>query len=151
MLAGSHEITSPVEIADGDLTVTLSSDSRLAISGNISDDNSAESLTLRGDGAGELVLGGTNTYGGGTVVEDGTLVVANPAALLDGGNLTVGAEAASFFAPAVAAAQAAGIPTAVPEPSTLALLGVAAVGYLRWKWRGGRRRAQWPMDERSLA
>jgi fibronectin-binding autotransporter adhesin len=133
VLAGSHSITAPVEIADGNLTVTESSGGRLVISGNISDDNGTESLTLNGDGTGGLVLSGTNTYGGGTVVEDGTLVVTSPAALLSGSNLVVGTEAASIFAPIAATSQS---PTAVPEPSTLALLGFAAIPFLRRKWLG---------------
>lgn len=134
VLAGSHSIAAPVEIAGGDLTVTESSGGSLAISEEINDDNGAESLTLNGDGTGVLVLSGTNTYGGGTIVEDGTLVVTNPAALLAGGNLTVGAEAASIFTPVAPATQAGDAPTAVPEPSPLVLLGFGAIGFMRRKW-----------------
>ena len=134
VLAGSHSIAAPVEIAGGDLTVTESSGGSLAISEDINDDNGAESLTLNGDGTGVLVLSGTNTYGGGTIVEDGTLVVTNPAALLAGGNLTVGTEAASIFTPVAPATQAGDATTAVPEPSTLVLLGFGAIGFMLWKW-----------------
>lgn len=131
VIAGSHTITAPVEIADGVLTVTELSHGRLAISGNISDDNQAESLTLNGDGSGVLVLSGTNTYGGGTIVEEGTLVVTNSAALPSGGNLVVGTEPESIFAPVEAATRAPDAPTVVPEPSTLALLAFAGIAFLR--------------------
>lgn len=126
VLAGSHSITSPLEIAGGNLTVTESGGGQLVISGNISDDNDSESLVLCGDGTGVLVLSGTNTYDGGTIVEAGRLVVINPAALPDGSNLTVGAEA--FFAfDSSAAGTAPGASSGpmaapVPEPSTFALL-----------------------------
>jgi autotransporter-associated beta strand protein len=130
VLAGTHSITAPVEIADGKMTVTESSHGRLTISGNISDDNSRESLTLNGDGSGVLVLSATNTYGGGTIVEDGKLVVTSPAALLDGSSLTVGANAASIPAPVVVARQSESASAAVPEPSTLGLLVAGAIGFM---------------------
>ena len=129
VLAGSHSLAAPVTIAGGGLTISESSNSSLMIAGNIGDDNGSESLTLGGDGTGILVLCGTNTYGGGTNVVAGTLVVMNPAALLDGSNVAVGAEAVSMFGAVDASADAA---TAVPEPSTLALLGSGAIAVMLW-------------------
>ena len=134
VLAGSHSITAPVTIAGGSLTITESNNSSLLIAGNINDDNGSESLTLSGDGTGELVLCGTNTYGGGTNVEAGTLVVANPAALPPGGSLTVGAEALSIFATDETLSHAADAAAAVPEPSTLVLLGLSTIALMRRSW-----------------
>jgi autotransporter-associated beta strand protein len=131
VLAGTHSITAPIEIDNGNLTVSLSGGGHLSISGNISDDNSIWYLTLNGDGSGVLVLSGTNTYFPYTEVEAGKFVVTNPAALPAGGKLIVGAEAASIFAPIAPAAQSA---TAVPEPSTLALLAFAVVAFMQWNW-----------------
>ncbi len=128
VLAGSHSITAAVTIAGGSLTISESNGSSLLIAGNINGDNGAESLTLNGDGTGVLVLCGTNTYGGGTNVEAGMLVVANPAAFPPGVSLTVGAEALSILAADETLARAAAATAAVPEPSTLMLLGLAMVG-----------------------
>ena len=41
--------------------------------------------------AGTLILSGTNSYSGGTIVDAGTLIVDSPESLLDGSNLSVGA------------------------------------------------------------
>ncbi len=129
--AGTHSIIAPVTIAGGSLTVSESNGGSLLIAGNINDDNGSESLTLNGDGTGELVLCGTNSYGGGTNVESGTLVVMNPCALPAVGALTVGAEAVSIFGADETLAHAAGAATAVPEPSTLALLGLSVIAFMR--------------------
>ena len=98
VVAGNHTITAPVTIAGGSLTISESNGSSLLMAGNINDDNGAESLTLNGDGSGQLLLSGTNSYGGGTNVEAGTLIVTDPASLPDGGSLNVGTEAESSFA-----------------------------------------------------
>ena len=79
-------------------------------------------------GGGTQVLSGTNTYTGGTTVNNnGTLIVTNPEAIADGTSLTVGN--ASFFPPApVVPAPAAGAAVAsVPEPGTLALVAAAGL------------------------
>jgi outer membrane autotransporter protein len=62
----------------------------------LADAGTASSLTgvisgvgaLTKDGAGELTLTGTNTYSGGTTIENGTLMVGSPQAL-GAGNVTV--------------------------------------------------------------
>ena len=48
-------------------------------------------------GAGLLILSGSNSYDGGTIVEAGTLDVTNSDALAEGSTLTVGAGASAFF------------------------------------------------------
>jgi autotransporter-associated beta strand protein len=94
-------------------------------------DNNGNALTLSGDlsgpgglheiGSGLLVLSGVNTYGGGTIVEEGTLEALDNSALPAGSSLTVGADASLLFGGSVEAASPAGNLQAVPEPSTLAL------------------------------
>ena len=81
------------------------------------------------NGPGTLVLSGTNTYGGGTVVEKGTLTVTSAAGLLSGSNLLVGLHVLTAFDSVVpdsssdAAAPAPAVsPEPVPEPSALMLL-----------------------------
>ncbi len=132
VVSGTHSVLAPI-VLDADFDVASSGS--LTLAGNISDLGIGAGLTLSGEGT--LIVSGINSYGGGTIVEDGTLVATNPAALPAAGNVAVGAEAASIFAPVAATAQAADAPTPVPEPSTLALLGFAAIRLMRWK-RPGR-------------
>ena len=107
--------------------------SQLTLSGSLSGPGS---LTLDDSlGTGRLILIGSNSYSGGTIVEAGTLEVTNSDALPDGGSLTVGLEATLVFDRAVAAAPAAGASATVPEPSTLALLGVGVIGLAVCAWR----------------
>jgi fibronectin-binding autotransporter adhesin len=78
-------------------------------------------------GSGQLTLGGTNTYTGGTVVANGTVFATNNAAIEDGTNLYVGSGLLAFgtLIPAQSAAPGAAAAPAVapvPEPGTLALL-----------------------------
>jgi autotransporter-associated beta strand protein len=94
-------------------------------------------------GASTLTLSGTNTYTGGTIVLNGTLVVTAPSGIEDGTDLFVGDPALkSLFPDAVipapvvpAAAAAVGI-APVPEPGTLLL--VAAGAAVAWIYRKGR-------------
>ncbi|MGA2253351.1 MAG: autotransporter-associated beta strand repeat-containing protein [Thermoguttaceae bacterium] len=97
--------------------------------------------------SGELILSGSDSYTGGTTVNAGTLVAAYAYALPDGTSLTVGAGGTFIFDPSQSASAVAVLPGAVgvPEPSTLALLGVAVLGmsmrFVRRKrdpWRAGR-------------
>ena len=102
-------------------------------------------MTLTGDGTGQLVLSGTSNYSGGTIVEAGTLIVAEPYSLADGSSLTVGADASSIFGTSGAAspgqtagggATFAGAAAPVPEPGTVALLLAGlAVGFGLWRRR----------------
>ena len=58
---------------------------------------SGTGMELVKTGSGTLVLSGSNTYSGGTDVVSGKLIATTSTALLDGSNLTVGANASSFF------------------------------------------------------
>ena len=140
---GTHAISAPVILADG-LVVTPSSGATLAISGNISQ-MAASALTL--DGPGTLVLGGSNSYRGGTNVNAGTLYATDSTALTDGTSLTVGAGGTFVFDPSAAisdlsaaAAAEASKPdvhdvAAVPEPGTLVLFVAAVVVGSGIAWR----------------
>jgi autotransporter-associated beta strand protein len=95
--------------------------------GTIRDSGGASSSTggsLVLDGSGSLELSGTDTYNGGTTVEDGRLILATPGALEDGSSLTVGnpSEVSDLVLAARGAAASAGAAAPVPEPATLALL-----------------------------
>jgi autotransporter-associated beta strand protein len=132
VLSGSHAISAPLNLA-GNADIALAAGTQLTISGNISENpvNSGFSLTL--NGAGTLILSGTDGYGGGTSVEAGTLYATSPSALLCGSSLTVGASGAFDFdsssadalSLAVSPVAIAADRTAVPEPAILELLAAA--------------------------
>jgi autotransporter-associated beta strand protein len=68
------------------------------------------------DTGGTVTLSGVNSYLGGTLVDDGTLIAASPNSLPVGSSLTVGAGGTSLFGPGQAASPA--VPaTAAPEIS----------------------------------
>ena len=104
--------------------VTLARD--IAIT-NYSANNQTIKLTLSGSyavkkaGAGTVTLSGTNSFTGGTVVTAGTLIVTTTAGLLDGSDLSIGANVlAAFAAPVVpAAAPAAAAVNAAVAPGAL--------------------------------
>ena len=93
------------------------------------------SLTLDNPAA-VLILSGSDTYTGGTNVLGGTLIVDSSKALPAGTSLTVGTRADSAFGPVEEAARtfAPGGAVSVPEPSTLAMLGMGALA-LMWRAR----------------
>ncbi len=115
-------------------------------------------ITYRGDisggidltqsGTGAVVLTGTNTYTGKTVVDGpGTLVIDGADAIdaLDIGTngLYVGSDL-SAFGTVIGAASPAGASAAVPEPCTLVLLLAAAGFGTAAGWRRHSRRAYCP-------
>jgi fibronectin-binding autotransporter adhesin len=125
---GTHTIAIPV-ILGGNLSVTPSAGTTLAIMGNVSQSAAAASLTLSGPGT--LILNGSDSYSGGTFVNAGLLIAESANALRPGSNLFVGAGASSF-APVVAGPSAgvSGEVVAVPEPGTWTmLLAVLLAGF----------------------
>ncbi len=81
-----------------DSNLIVSSSGSLTLSGSISDGGLAKGLTL--DGGGELILAGTGSYTGGTMVNAGTLLVTNSLAIPDSTSLTVAAGGTLIFDPA---------------------------------------------------
>jgi fibronectin-binding autotransporter adhesin len=134
---GTNAWTGPVKLA-GDSSIFVFS-GELTASGNIGELSPGARLVKTGGG--ELILGGTNSYTGGTIVSAGTLVVAAPDSLADGTSLTVGANATTIFGNEVSGGQgvanASAGAAAVPEPGTFVLL-VAGLAVWLGIWRRRR-------------
>ena len=95
---------------------------------------SAAAGSLIQEGPTTLVLTGTNTYDGGTVVNGGTLVVTSAAALEGQGSLTIGAGGTFIFDPSsISGSPVASGGAAVPEPGTLALLAACALAPIAFR------------------
>ena len=144
---GTHSIAAPVILADN-LVVTSSGTNSWTLSfaaaSSITDHGGGYSLTMSGAG-GTLILSGSDSYSGGTLVTAGTLDVTNSDALPDDGGLTVGAGGTVIFDSSAADSPLAASPSLtvapLPEPGTLALLGVAlwsAAIYHRFRRRSKR-------------
>jgi fibronectin-binding autotransporter adhesin len=138
--SGSLLLTDALSL-DVALTVGINN-ANTTFSGTLSDSNGVGSLTKVGTG--RLTLSGTNSYGGGTYVDQGVLIAMDSSAIADGTSLTIGT--ATFFSPVVPSGSgqaglqaerqtAVGVP--VPEPDTLLTLSAAsALVILRRTWRG---------------
>ncbi len=135
-LSGAGVVTNSFPAATATLT-TGGDGSSQTFSGGIQDGAGAVALTLDG---GTLTLSGTsNSYSGGTYVEDGTLIATNSQAIADGTSLTIGI--AGSFAPVIPGAATSSEPPAastpvapVPEPGALALLTAAVCGAAVARW-----------------
>ena len=146
---GTHEIDAAVML-DDDLDVNGSGGSTWQLSfGSLSSIAGAHALVLNA-AHGKLILSGDDTYGGGTTVEDGELVVTSNISLPAHTNLVIGAGGTLIFDPTQAMAgpmslsQVAAGPGAVPEPGALALLLAGlVVGLAAW-WRRKGTRAKLP-------
>ncbi len=93
----------------------------LDVSGAISGPPGASLLMT---GGGTLVLSGSDSYSGGTLVTAGELILADPTSMFHGSELIIGSSAAISRLRALTEEPPAGEPTAasVPEPSALSLL-----------------------------
>ena len=124
-------------VIDSGATATLDTQAgKMTVEGAISGAGGA----LMKVGSGLLVLSGSNSYTGGTIVEGGMLEATAADALPAGTSLIVGADATSIFGIAVSGASSAdsavlagpagaGAPAeSVPEPGTLVLFIAAVCG-----------------------
>ncbi len=138
---GSQAIDAPIVLADN-LVVTTGGTTAWTLSfgtaSSITDDGRGYSLTMNGTG-GTLILSGSDTYSGGTNIDAGRLIITNNAALPDGSSLTVGSGGTLIFDPSLAGAATVSTLSAVPEPGSVLVLGVGAIGLLAYarRWRRG--------------
>ncbi len=122
-IAGNAQLTGSGTIEGA---VTYGSSAASTFAGSIA---GAASSLLFDTASGSLTLSGTNTFGGGTFVDCGELILTNSHAMADGSNVAVGNPVA-FTAPVIRTSQvlSGGVATPVPEPNTLALLAAAVCG-----------------------
>ena len=97
MASGSHEINALVQLANN-LVVSGSGVMTFGTSGNITDNNAGYSLTMNGSGGG-LILSGSDSYTGGTIVSAGTLAATTAAAIPYDYSLTISAGGTFIFDP----------------------------------------------------
>jgi fibronectin-binding autotransporter adhesin len=86
--AGSNQITAPVELDSNTAVNVVNAGDVLTVTGNISG-ASTNNLTLGTGGAGKIVLGGVNTFTGGTTINSGTVQFASANALTSSSSVTV--------------------------------------------------------------
>lgn len=121
-------------------------------SGRILGGGALGTISLVISGSGTQELSGSNSYEGGTFVNAGELDVANAAALPSGSSLTLGSAVGSPDVVGLTTASPAAPlddVAAVPEPGSLALLGVAGIVAAAAAWRKGRKCRQTSGGSRS--
>jgi len=140
----TQAINLPLTLIGGNRTIDTSA-GNVTIAGGI--DQNGGSFGIIKTGPDTLVLSGANTYSGGTVVNEGTLIVTAANALPDGTSLTIGSGATLVFDPTasigstlavtgassaqvvsatVASSQTKFIAAALPMDDTKALAGTIA-------------------------
>ena len=133
VVSGTHAITAPLVLA-GSLAVSTSSGGVLDLAGSVSESTKGSAVSI--GGSGELVLSGTGSYSGGTVVSGGTLYLTSPSGIAANTKLTVTTNGTFIYDPTVAASPLAVVSgralpaaavVAVPEPATLPLLAAGAM------------------------
>jgi autotransporter-associated beta strand protein len=115
MLSSAAAHSTTFNVTDGTLTVSAP-----VVQDNT--DGDIDSLVKTGNGV--MVLSASNNYTGGTMVKDGTLIVTNASAIVDGTTLILGDPLAI---PTSIVPSAAAVVTPVPEPASLALLVATAI------------------------
>jgi len=121
--------TSPAISLASSSSVSVDRNVTLTIGLTIGDQQTGDTALIK-TGAGTLVLSGTDTYTGGTMINAGTLVATSNAALPRGTSLTVGVGGTLVFDPSLSGSpvvSSGAVAASVPEPGTLALL-VAGLG-----------------------
>jgi autotransporter-associated beta strand protein len=122
--ASSNTITGPLSLASN-VTVLPPSSGQLTVLGAIT---GTGSLII--DNPGTVVLSGTNSYTGGTMVAAGKLVLTNSSAISNGTSLTVGAGASQVFASSLDAAPSF-IAATTPALTSSAHVAVATSSVMR--------------------
>ena len=97
---GVQAMSAPLVLTQ-DLSIVPPAGTTLTISSGISEASPGMALSL--DGPGTLILGGTNSYSGGTAVNAGTLIVTGGSALPSGTALSAAAGGVLVFDPSVGA------------------------------------------------
>jgi len=132
---GSDAISANTTLADS-LWVTPDTGATLLVSGNVGEASLGKSLTLCGPGT--LVLSGSDSFTGGTIVEAGTLNATCTSAIADGTDLYVGPDLSAFRTVLSSQASAAAATPRigpVPEPSTLGVLAAEGIILILHRWR----------------
>ncbi len=128
---GNHTIAAPV-VLGSNIMVSTSAGSSLTISGPVSESALGSSVTLSGNG--QLILSGSNSYTGGTVVEGGILVASNGsngsatgsgAVALSGGTLASGSGGGTIAGPVAIGSVASEI-----APGGIGSVGTLTIGSL---------------------
>ena len=128
--SGNHEINAPVTLANN-LVISGSGVLTFGTSSTLWDNNSGYSLTMNGSGGG-LILNGSDSFSGGTIVSAGTLAVTDAAALPANQTLTISAGGTFIFDPLATASSLTASPAASPDAAYAAQPAPCAVWWRRF-------------------